>query len=84
MQNGFVESFDGRFRDGLLDETLFASLTDARQKIRARQEDCNHHCPHSGLGTIPPAAFGAKKGPTIRAAKHQPADSAQGRRDVGS
>jgi len=63
MQKGFVESFDGRFRDGLLDETLFASLTDARQKIRARQEDCNHHCPHSGLGTIPPAAFVAKNGP---------------------
>ena len=71
MQKGFVESFDGRFRDGLLDETLFASLTDARQKIRARQEDCNHHCPHSGLGTIPPAAFGAKKGPTIQAAQRQ-------------
>ncbi|BAQ70289.1 transposase, IS1477 [Rhodovulum sulfidophilum] len=35
MQNGFVESFNGRFRDELLNETLFSSLTDARQQIRA-------------------------------------------------
>ncbi|KID12695.1 IS3 family transposase [Rhodobacteraceae bacterium PD-2] len=54
MQNGFVESFNGRFRDELLNETLFSSLADAREQIRAWQHDYNHHRPHSGLGTIPP------------------------------
>jgi putative transposase len=70
MQNGFVESFNGRFRDERLDETLFSSLTDALQQIKACQEDYNHHRPHSGLGTQehPPAEFVAKNGLAIRAA----------------
>ena len=35
MQNGFIESFNGSFRDELLNETLFSSLADAREKITA-------------------------------------------------
>ena len=35
MQNGFVESFNGRLRDELLNETLFRSLTQARGIIEA-------------------------------------------------
>jgi putative transposase len=35
MQNGFVESFNGRMRDELLNETLFFDLDDARTKIAA-------------------------------------------------
>jgi putative transposase len=54
-RNGFVESFDGRFRDELLNETLFPSLGAARQKIRAWQHDDNHHRPHSGLVNLPTA-----------------------------
>ena len=68
MQNGFVESFNGRFRDELLNETLFTTLDEARQKIRDWQHDYNHHRPHSGLGNIPPAEFMAKKGLEMRAA----------------
>nr|WP_237708141.1 IS3 family transposase [Oceanicola sp. S124] len=68
MQNGFVESFNGRFRDELLNETLFSSLIDARRQIQAWQEDYNHHRPHSGLGNIPPAEFVAKNSLAIRAA----------------
>lgn len=55
MQNGFAESFDGRFRDELLTETLFSSIGEARQQIRARQHDYTHHRPHSVLGNVPPA-----------------------------
>jgi putative transposase len=62
MQNGFVESFNGRFRDELLNETLFSSLGEARQKIRAWQHDYNHHRPHSGLGNIPPGRVHGKEG----------------------
>ncbi|ABV92153.1 integrase (plasmid) [Dinoroseobacter shibae DFL 12 = DSM 16493] len=68
MQNGFVESFNGRFRDELLNESLFSSLADAREQIRAWQHDYNHHRPHSGLGNIPPVEFVAKKGLEMRAA----------------
>ena len=67
-RHGFVESFNGRFRDELLNKTLFSSIGKARQQIRAWQHDYNHHRPHSGLGNIPPAEFMAKKGMEMRAA----------------
>ena len=67
-QNGFVESFNGRFRDELLSETLFLTLSEARQQIRAWQDDYNHHRPHSGLGNMTPAEFKAMKGLEMRAA----------------
>ncbi len=35
MQNGFVESFNGSFRDDCLNETLFSSLAHARAEIAA-------------------------------------------------
>ena len=35
MQNGFVESFNGSFRDECLNETLFTSLTQTRIEITA-------------------------------------------------
>ena len=68
MQNGFVESFNGRFRDELLNETLFSTLGEARQQIRAWQDDYNHHRPHSGLGNMTPAEFTALKRLEMRAA----------------
>ena len=61
MQNGFVESFNGRLRDELLNETLFSSLGEARHEIALWQHDYNHHRPHSGIGNIPPAEFVAQK-----------------------
>jgi putative transposase len=57
MQNGFIESFNGRFRDEFLHEVLFSTLADARAQIAAWKEDYNHHRPHSALGNIPPAEF---------------------------
>lgn len=68
MQNGLIESFNGRFGDELLNETLFSSLEAARREIRSWQHDYNHHRPHSGLGNIPPAEFAAMKGLEMRAA----------------
>jgi transposase InsO family protein len=49
MQNGFLESFNGRFRDEFLNEVLFSTLTDARTQIAAWKEDYNRHRPHSAL-----------------------------------
>ena len=60
MQNGFIESFNGRFRDEFLNEVLFSTLADARIQIAAWKEDYNRHRPHSALGNIPPAEFAMK------------------------
>jgi putative transposase len=50
QQNGFVESFDGRLRDECLNETLFTSLSHARQVLADWREDYNTVRPHSQLG----------------------------------
>jgi len=60
MQNAFAESFLGRFRDELLNETLFSSLDAARQAISEWKEDYNHHRPHSAIGNIPPVEYARK------------------------
>ena len=53
MQNGFCESFNGRMRDELLNETLFFGLDHAREKIGAWVSDYNHRRPHSSLADLP-------------------------------
>lgn len=60
MQNGYVESFNGRMRDELLNETLFLSMAHARAEIATWVEDYNQDRPHSLLGYETPAAFAAK------------------------
>ena len=57
MQNGFVESFNGRMRDELLNESLFLGLDHARSMIAAWAEDFNTERPHSSLGDVAPAVF---------------------------
>ena len=60
MQNGFVESFNGSFRDECLNETLFSSLNQARHQISEWKEDYNTQRPHSSLGNITPVEFAMK------------------------
>ncbi len=45
MQNGFCESFNGRMRDELLNETMFLGLDHAREKIANWISDYNHKRP---------------------------------------
>jgi putative transposase len=59
MQNGFCESFNGRMRDELLNESLFFGLDHARSRISAWADDYNHQRPHSSLGYVPPAVYAA-------------------------
>jgi putative transposase len=56
-QNAFAESFNGRLRDELLNETLFTSLAHAREALDAWKQDYNTVRPHSGLGNLPPAVY---------------------------
>ena len=57
QQNGFVESFNGSFRDECLNETLFSTLTDARLHINYWKEDYNVTRPHSSLGNLTPREY---------------------------
>ena len=60
MQNGFIESFNGSFRDECLNETLFSSLPEARARINLWKEDYNGQRPHSSLGNLTPDEFARK------------------------
>ena len=57
QQNAFVESFNGRLRDELLNETLFSSLEHARELLAEWQDDYNTVRPHSGIGNLPPSTY---------------------------
>jgi putative transposase len=68
-QNGFIESFNGRLRDELLNETLFRSLPHARAVLEAWRRDYNHERPHSKLGWMTPEAYASTlRGETARSA----------------
>src|SRR5690348_9774349 len=57
VQNGFIESFNGRLRDECLNVEWFVSLDDARQKLAKFREHYNQDRPHSALADRTPAAF---------------------------
>jgi putative transposase len=57
VQNAFVESLNGRFRDECLNECLFRSLPAARRLIEAWRVDYNANRPHTSLGGLTPGEF---------------------------
>ena len=59
MQNGYIESFNGKFRDECLNEHWFTSLAQAREVIAEWRRDYNEVRPHSSCGRAPPARFAA-------------------------
>lgn len=60
MQNGLVESFNGRLRDECLNEHLFDTLRHARRMIAAWRSDYNHERPHSSLDGLTPKEFATR------------------------
>ncbi|MBM3851031.1 MAG: transposase [Verrucomicrobia bacterium] len=63
-QNGFVESFHGRFRDECLNREQLHTLTEARVVIGNYRQEYNRHRPHSRLGYLSPAAFAKTQSPS--------------------
>lgn len=57
MQNGFCESFNGRMRDELLNETMFKNMSHACAVIATWVKDYNEDRPHSALGYATPKDF---------------------------
>jgi len=60
VENAFVESFNGKFRDECLNQHWFLDLADARQTIEVWRQHYNQHRPHSALGYQTPDAVAAQ------------------------
>jgi len=58
-ENAYIESFNSRFRDELLNAESFACLKEAQVLVERYRRQYNHHRPHSSLGYQSPAAFAA-------------------------
>lgn len=54
MQNGHIESFNGKLRDECLNENLFFDLRQAREVIERWRGDYNYNRPHSGIEGLTP------------------------------
>ena len=57
MQNGYIESFNGKFRDECLNEHWFETLHQTRSATAIWRQDYNEVRPHSSIGRIPPDRF---------------------------
>jgi putative transposase len=57
MENGYIESFHGRFREECPNEHWFLTLDDARETIASWRLDYNRVRPHSALGYLTPEEF---------------------------
>lgn len=60
VENGFIESFNGRLREECLNVEVFFTLEDVREKLWRWQQDYNRVRPHSALEDRAPAALVAE------------------------
>lgn len=60
MQNAYIESFNGRFRDECLNDHWFENLTTARAIVAGWRRDYNERRPHSARDYQTPAEFAAR------------------------
>jgi putative transposase len=71
MQNGHVESFNGRLRDECLNSGLFRNLGDAREKIENWRKEYNEERPHSSLDYRTPEEFAKHRSEQTPLGAHQ-------------
>ena len=73
-ENGYIESFNGKLRDELLDRELFLHIDEVRYVVDRWRMDYNHYRPHSSLGYVSPVAFAAtcvpSDSPTAHPSEH--------------
>jgi len=66
VENAYIESFNGKFRDECLNEHWFVTLDHAREVIEAWRRDYNEVRPHSALDNVPPAVFAVAAQPGLQ------------------
>jgi putative transposase len=71
-QNAYVESFNGKFRNECLDESLFMNIEEAREVIENWRNFYNTVRPHSSLGYMPPEQFETNFKPQILSSQMAP------------
>ena len=73
-ENGYIESFNGKFRDEVLDREVFYSVAEAKVLAENWRLEYNNRRPHSGLGYLTPAEFAsscvASASPTAQLQQH--------------
>jgi putative transposase len=60
VQNAYIESFNGKFRNECLNDNVFVSLHSAQNIIEAWRQDYNSERPHSSLNDMTPEEFAAR------------------------
>ena len=80
-ENGYAESFQGRFRDELLDREVFHGVREAKVLAEQWRLEYNHERPHSRLGYKTPAQFAAE---CIASASATPSPRQYNRENVGN
>ena len=70
-ENGYVESFNGKLRDELLNPEIFDTLLEARVLVGRWRQDYNRVRPHSSLGYRPPAPEATLPGPLAPLARER-------------
>ena len=79
-QNGFVESFHGRFRDECLNREQLWTLTEARVVVEDFRHEYNDFRPHSRLGYASPAQFAAQRNPAPAPVGLRPSSAGAGQK----
>jgi putative transposase len=67
-ENGYVESFHGKFRDGCLNREVFGNLLEAKVLVEEWRRQYNEKRPHSSLGYQTPREFGRQFNSKLRVA----------------
>jgi putative transposase len=60
VENAYIESFNGKFRDECLNEHWFITMAHARHTIENWRQEYNEERPHSSPGDLTPARFAAE------------------------
>lgn len=60
IENGMIESFNGRLRDERLSVNEFATLDDEKNVLKVWRHDDNYCRPHGSLGNLIPSEYGMK------------------------
>ncbi len=57
VENGYIESFNGKLRDECLSQSWFLSLSEAQEQLEGWRREYNETRPHSSLGYLAPAVY---------------------------